>query len=72
MRVRVAVALAMEPKGTVHVEAEADGIKRRVLAGEDKQRRDSALGERICNWCELDRLGTRADDDDNGTGQPSP
>ena len=69
---RVALALAMEPDGLVRVEAEAGGIERRVLAGEDEQRRDSALGERICDWCELDRLGTRADDDNDGTGQPSP
>jgi hypothetical protein len=54
------------------IEAEVSGIKRRMLAGQDEQRRDSALGERICDRCKLDRLGTGADDDDNGTGQPSP
>jgi hypothetical protein len=72
VRMGVAQALAVELHDGMAVEAEVHSIESRMLAGEDDQRRDSAPGKRVSNWCKLDRLGTRADDDDNGTGQPSP
>lgn len=72
MSVGVACALATELQFSPPGQPEPVGVEARMLARENKSRRNRALLQRMDHWRKLDGFGTRADHGDNGTGQPSP
>jgi hypothetical protein len=61
MDVRILLAGAIEPDAVMGAEAEVVRVKRRMLAGEDERRRQSALHEGRGHWCKLDCFRTCAD-----------
>jgi hypothetical protein len=61
MDVRILLAGAIEPDAVMGAEAEVVRVKRRMLAGEDKARRQSAPREGRGDWGKLDCFRTCAD-----------
>lgn len=72
MQVRIVLARAGKAHRRITRKTVIGRIELRMLAGEDEDRRQSAAAERLGDRLELDRLGTRADDQNDATGQPSP
>lgn len=70
--VGVVLARAGQAKGSKGPEPVVGRVELRVLAGKYEKRRNPATDQRPDDGGELDRFGTRADDDRNKTGQPSP
>lgn len=72
MSMRVILPGAGEAQDGIAAEPVISRVEQRVLAGKDQQRRNTAGIERSDDRGELDGFGTRADDDNDRTGQPSP
>jgi len=72
MGVGVVLPGAGKAQGGIAAEPVIGWVEQRVLAGKDQQRRQSTGIERADDGGELDRFGTRADNDNDRIGQPSP
>ena len=72
MDVRIAFARAAEPDGLERIEAETRRVEQ-MLACQNEAWRDPESGKSESHGRELDRFGTRADDQRNiGAAQVSP
>jgi hypothetical protein len=65
MNLRVCDSRAAELDQVEALDPETCGIEERMLSRENDARPYPARGERLCYRCQLDRLGTRPDEDCN-------
>ena len=72
MRVRIILSAACQKHRRIIAESMIGAIQRRMLAGEDDRRKNPPALERFGDGLELDGFGTRTDDQNDATGQPSP
>lgn len=72
MDVRILLSRAGQSDRRIIAKAVVSGFETGMLAGEDQRRSDADAAKRSGDRGELDGFGTRADDDNNWAGQPSP